>query len=52
MQINVNRTKEEYFDKEAAVAIYGTTKKKPLESSPGIVKFPYGKENGSELGDI
>mmetsp|Transcript_383 Transcript_383/g.861 ORF Transcript_383/g.861 Transcript_383/m.861 type:complete len:956 (-) Transcript_383:398-3265(-) len=46
VQINANRAREEYFDKEAALAVYGTTKKKPLESSPGIVKFPYGKENG------
>ncbi|KAK1743974.1 hypothetical protein QTG54_005571 [Skeletonema marinoi] len=50
VQINANRAREEYFDKEAALAVYGTTKKKPLESSPGIVKFPYGKENGCWTG--
>ena len=43
-KINANRANEEYFDKEAAIAVYGTAKKKKLEASPGIVHFRYGSQ--------
>lgn len=45
-EINAARANQEYFDKEAAMAVNGHTKKMKLESSPGIIKFSYGNKNG------
>lgn len=49
-EINAARANQEYFDKAAAIAVNGNTKKQPLESSPGILKFAYGK-NGYWTGN-
>ena len=44
--INEKRANEHYFDKEAAMEVHNTTKKKPLTSSPYLVKFEFGGANG------
>lgn len=45
-KINEKRKGEDYFDKDAALEVHKTTKKKPLTSSPFVCKFEFGGSNG------
>ena len=45
-KINEKREGEDYFDKDAALEVHETTKKKPLTLSPFVRKFEFGGTNG------
>eukprot|EP00956_Cyclotella_meneghiniana_P017698 scaffold29054_cov36-Cyclotella_meneghiniana.AAC.1 len=50
-EVNRRREGQHYFDKDAAIAVNGTSKKPPLTSDPFVLKFEFGGTNGYWTGN-